>query len=53
VTLNAEPLEQRQRLIVARKALVAATSPTMFVVAQPLHAGDHWQDSRQTGPSGI
>lgn len=60
VALNAAPLEQRQRLIVvshgaggsalADHALAATLARAGFVVAQPLHAGDNWQDTQQTGP---
>ena len=60
VALNAEPLPQRQRLIVishgtggsaiADHALAATLVRAGFVVAQPLHAGDNFQDTRQAGP---
>jgi predicted dienelactone hydrolase len=60
VALNAAPLEQRQRLIVishgtggsaiADHALAAALARAGFVVAQPQHEGDNWQDTRLAGP---
>ena len=60
VALNAAPLNQRQRLIVishgtggsaiADHALAAALARAGFVVAQPLHEGDNWQDTRLAGP---
>jgi predicted dienelactone hydrolase len=60
VALNAAPLNQRQRLIVishgtggsaiADHALAAALARAGFVVAQPEHEGDNWQDTRLAGP---
>ncbi|WP_066262036.1 alpha/beta hydrolase family protein [Hydrogenophaga flava] len=60
VAINAAPLEGRQRLIVishgtggsaiADHALAAALARAGFVVAQPQHEGDNWQDTRQAGP---
>jgi predicted dienelactone hydrolase len=60
VALNAAPLDQRQRLIVishgtggsaiADHALAAALARAGFVVAQPQHEGDNWQDTRLAGP---
>ena len=60
VALNAAPLNQRQRLIVishgtggsaiADHALAAALARAGFVVAQPQHEGDNWQDTRLAGP---
>jgi predicted dienelactone hydrolase len=60
VALNAAPLAQRQRLVVlshgtggsavADHALAATLARAGFVVAQPLHAGDNWQDTTQPGP---
>jgi predicted dienelactone hydrolase len=60
VALNAAPLPQRQRLVVishgtggsaiADHALAAALARAGFVVAQPLHEGDNFQDTRQAGP---
>lgn len=60
VALNAAPLERRQRLVVishgtggsaiADHALAAALARAGFVVAQPQHEGDNWQDTRLAGP---
>lgn len=60
VAMNAPALNQRQRLIVishgtggsaiADHALAAALSQAGFVVAQPQHEGDNWQDTRMAGP---
>ena len=60
VALNAAPVERRQRLIVishgtggsaiADHALAAALARAGFVVAQPQHEGDNWQDTRLAGP---
>ncbi len=60
VALNAVPLPQRHRLIVishgsggsaiADHALAAALARAGFVVAQPLHEGDNYQDTRLAGP---
>lgn len=60
VALHAAPLEQRHRLVVishgtggsaiADHALAAALARAGFVVAQPLHAGDNFQDHRDAGP---
>jgi predicted dienelactone hydrolase len=60
VALNAAPLAQRHRLVVlshgtggspvADHALAATLARAGFVVAQPLHAGDNWQDTKQPGP---
>jgi predicted dienelactone hydrolase len=60
VALNAAPRDQRQRLIVishgtggsaiADHALAAALARAGFVVAQPQHEGDNWQDTRLAGP---
>lgn len=60
VALNAAPLDKRQRLIVishgtggsaiADHALAAALARAGFVVAQPQHEGDNWQDTRLAGP---
>ncbi len=60
VALNAPPLNQSHRLIVishgtggsaiADYALAAALARAGFLVAQPLHQGDNYQDSRLAGP---
>lgn len=60
IALNAAPLDQRQRLIVishgtggsaiADHTLAAALARAGFVVAQPQHEGDNWQDTRLAGP---
>jgi len=60
VALNAPALNQRQRLIVishgtggsaiADHALAATLARAGFVVAQPLHAGDNYKDTRDAGP---
>jgi predicted dienelactone hydrolase len=60
VALNASPLAQPQRLIVlshgtggnaqADHALAATLARAGFVVAQPLHAGDNFQDASKAGP---
>ncbi|UJW79016.1 alpha/beta hydrolase family protein [Hydrogenophaga sp. SL48] len=60
VARNAAPLNQRQRLIVishgtggsaiADHALAATLARAGFVVAQPLHAGDNYKDTRDAGP---
>lgn len=60
VARNAAPLNQRQRLIVishgtggsaiADHALAATLARAGFVVAQPLHAGDNYLDTRDAGP---
>lgn len=60
VAINAPALNQRQRLIVishgtggsaiADHALAATLARAGFVVAQPLHAGDNYTDTRDAGP---
>lgn len=60
VAMNAPALNQRQRLIVishgtggsaiADHALAATLARAGFVVAQPLHAGDNYLDTRDAGP---
>jgi predicted dienelactone hydrolase len=60
VALGAPALEKRQRLIVishgsggsplANHALAAAFAQAGFVVAQPLHEGNNFQDQRLAGP---
>jgi predicted dienelactone hydrolase len=61
VALNAPALGGRHRLIVLshgtggsameQHALAAALARAGFVVAQPLHQGDNWQDTSQAGPA--
>ncbi|MCU0925163.1 MAG: hypothetical protein MUF44_03710 [Hydrogenophaga sp.] len=60
VALNAPPLNQRQRLVVishgtggsaiADHALAASLVRAGFVVAQPLHQGDNFQNQQDAGP---
>ncbi len=60
VALHAAPLNQRQRLVVishgtggsaiADHALAASLARAGFVVAQPLHQGDNFQNQQDAGP---
>ncbi|MBW0171505.1 MAG: dienelactone hydrolase [Hydrogenophaga sp.] len=63
VALNAPPKAQRHRLIVMSHGtggspvpdhdLAAALARAGFVVAQPLHEGDNYRDSRLAGPDSM